>query len=234
MNTTLPHQRVATLMGVVTTTLSLFALCTQGAAQAKRTSSSTPKNRQKSAPKQTVLKTSLVRPDTPLNRRLQQMEAEAGRRYQQLSDTMRRQVEAELRNWKRSTSHDHLPQASLLSTETKLTGTWSHSTGFDSATFYFLPAQGATIPLYLVTGGCTGLWELKRTARYENGVVTLSRPIKTYPSLCYDQLYRLRVGEKEYLVPDMCVEEFQKALSSDGKSVNEERVSSFAFKLEQR
>lgn len=234
MKTTLLCQRAVVLVCVMTASFFLFTLCTQGAAQTKRTTPSSSKTRQKSVPKQTVHKLPSVRPDTPLNRQLQQMEEEIRRVYQQLSDTLGPQVEAELRGWKRSKSHDFIPPASLRSTEVNLTGTWSHSTGFDHAAFYFLPAQGATLPLYLVTGGCTGLWELKRTARYENGVVTLSRPIKTYPSLCYDRLYRLRIGEKEYLVPDIGVEEFQKAISPDGKSINEEQVHSFAFKLEQR
>lgn len=123
--------------------------------------------------------------------------------------------EEELGHWKPNKENSQVPMASIRSRQRNIVGTWT----VDGSALLIKHNGTKDYLVDFSTAGCLGHWCLQRKGHLANGIFILSRPVEEYASFTYQKLYVVRVGDKDYLVPDAAISDFQKSLSKDGKKI---------------
>jgi hypothetical protein len=126
--------------------------------------------------------------------------------------------ERELDHWKPTRQNDQVPIASLGSPVTDISGKWELRRHLEYSAFTVMRSGPDSYDVVFHTSGCLMGWNLPRTGRYTGGVLQLNRPVMEYSRAAYQKLYAVRVGDTEYLVPDLYTRKLLTAASPDGTS----------------
>jgi hypothetical protein len=118
----------------------------------------------------------------------------------------------ELDKWKPGPEHDVLPHNTVGVQDMDVTGQWTYrwrpTFGIDPRT------DGGYSVKFVSNHRCTHC-ELQRTATYEQGVLTLDRPVKEIAGPTYQKLYTVRIDGEDCLLPAARSEEFEQGRADD-------------------
>jgi hypothetical protein len=118
----------------------------------------------------------------------------------------------ELDKWKPGPEHDVLPHNTVGVQDMDVTGKWTYRwrTVFEIDS----RADGGYTVKFVSSHRCTHC-ELQRTATYDQGVLTLDRPVKEVPGPAYQKLYTVRIDGEDFLLPAARSEEFEQGRADD-------------------
>ncbi len=109
-------------------------------------------------------------------------------------------MEKRLAGWKPAATY-HCPTGVPQSDAQSLVGEWHVGGGFEGTTVSFGGPDAGVFPVTFRTGGCLGMWTLKRTATLKDGVVLLNKAVEKYCGEPYDRYFFVKKGEVLWLVP---------------------------------
>ncbi len=109
-------------------------------------------------------------------------------------------MEKRLAEWKPAETYIR-PTGAPQSDAQSLVGEWHVGGGFESTTVTFGGPNAGVFPVTFRTGGCLGMWTLKRTATLKDGVVMLNKAVEKYCGEPYDRYFFVKKGEVLWLVP---------------------------------
>lgn len=84
-----------------------------------------------------------------------------------------------------------------------IVGSWGWSDGFSAGSITVEPAAGGRYRVSYWEAGCTYRLAQVRTAKFQNGILQLNRPVGSSPN--FDRLYPILIGNAVRLVSPKCI-----------------------------
>lgn len=132
-----------------------------------------------------------------------------------------RRMEKSLLDIKEFPAGDPTPIKNLVSLNTKIIGEWNEFAPMAGSSMSIEKADSCRLQVHFYAQGCLDSWSLSRTGFYRNGILELDRPVAEYLPRVYKKLYTLKVGNRDYLVPDILAQDFKECLSKDGETITD-------------
>ena len=131
--------------------------------------------------------------------------------------------------WQPDETNRHTLPPKLLSPDMQISGEWFFTDNrYFGTDLTFLPSRNGYIADFHAWG-CTGKSNLARRAVFAKGIVRLSEPVTDFWTNTYQELYAVRIGERDFLVPSCVAKEFE-----DGLNLEDTAVTNLAWHVLQR
>lgn len=107
-------------------------------------------------------------------------------------------IEAAANRWKPGEEDRVTPPTEIWMKQSPIVGSWGWSDGFSAGSITVEPTAGGRYRVSYWEAGCTYRLEQVRTAKFQNGILQLNRPVGSSPD--FDRLYPILVGNAVRLV----------------------------------
>lgn len=129
-------------------------------------------------------------------------------------------IEKLLAKWKPPKGQPRMPRTELRSADTKIEGVWEINRGnLEFSRLTITRSSPGTYAVELYHTCCVAGWKLKRTGRYDKGILTLELPItESYgEKFAYQTIYAVKISGTECLLPANTVEKVEPNLLTQQK-----------------
>lgn len=107
-----------------------------------------------------------------------------------------------------------LHDKSIIATDAAIAGAWICRHRLDRSSFVFTGRPDGQFDADFSTSGCLGGCTLKRTARFDGGVIRLDSAVAEYVPRTYDTIYAVCIQGTEYLLPAERLSDFEQELGT--------------------
>lgn len=125
------------------------------------------------------------------------------------STIARRKIERRAREWRPPESDRKPPSTSLMAPDFNIAGMWAVRRHLNASSMTIVRKGPGEYSVAFSTAGCMGFCEFQRSARLQNGVITLDAAVAEYMPCAYETLYAVRANGEELLLPAAFVDEFE-------------------------